>query len=128
MESLLIEGVRDLLGYLKEKNIPIGILTRNSQKIAILTLEKFDLEFDIILSRDTARAKPDPHGLEIMAKAWGINTESMAFFGDSSFDTETARNANSLAILYSPEPSLSETISSDSILTVACYKELLNSL
>jgi HAD superfamily hydrolase (TIGR01509 family) len=124
-QSTLISGVQELLDYFSKRDIPVGLLTRNSQEVALMSLNKFDLDFDIVLSRDNAIAKPDPHGLEIMAKKWGIDTTQMAFFGDSSFDVQTAQNAGSLAILYGDISSLESEIASKDVLSFSCYNELL---
>lgn len=130
--ATLIDGVAELLNFFKSMGLPTGILTRNSQKVAQASLERFDLKFDIILSRDTARAKPDPHGLTIMANRWNISTEEIAFFGDSSFDINTAINARSLPIFYSAssgEITHEEVgFNTDEVLVIQSYRELLNSI
>jgi HAD superfamily hydrolase (TIGR01549 family) len=124
-EALLIDGVLDLLIHLKKNNIPIGILTRNSNEVAHISLNKFNLEFDIVLSRDDCLAKPNPEGLEIMAKKWGINTSEIVFIGDHTYDVETAINASSLPVMFDPEDKHPE---SDDYLKIKCFKELLRAL
>jgi HAD superfamily hydrolase (TIGR01549 family) len=121
-QSDLIDGVSELLDFLKNRRIPVGILTRNSQETALLSLKKFNLDFDVVLSRDTALAKPNPDGIKIMAKRWGIQADEMAFFGDSSFDIETARNAGALPVHYS----VSEKSLGPDVLKFSCYRELLD--
>jgi HAD superfamily hydrolase (TIGR01549 family) len=122
-EASLIDGVLDLLIYLKNNNIPIGILTRNSNEVAHISLKKFNLEFDIVLSRDDCMAKPSPEGLEIMAKKWGIDTSEIVFIGDHFFDVETAINASSLPIMFDPKEIHPE---SEQYLKIKCFRELLS--
>ncbi len=123
--ALLIDGITDLINYLKQNNIPTGILTRNSNEVAHISLSKFNLEFDIVLSRDDCLAKPNPEGLEIMAKKWGIDTSEIVFIGDHLFDIETAINANSFPIMYDPMQRHPE---SSDYLKIKCYREFLKAV
>lgn len=124
-QATLIDGVEELLNYLKVNNIPLGILTRNNNEVAHISLKKFSLEFDIVLSRDDCFAKPDPQGLEIMAKRWGIDTSEIVFIGDHFYDVETAINARSLPVMYDPKNIHPE---SDEYLKIKCFKEFLQVL
>ena len=123
--ATLINGVEALLEKLGDLNKPIGILTRNSKHVALLSLAKFNLNFDIVLSRDCCKSKPHPEGLEIMASRWGISTREIAFVGDHLFDMHTAIAASSLGVLYDP---LREKSDCSNYHIINDYRELLNSL
>jgi HAD superfamily hydrolase (TIGR01549 family) len=92
-ESTLIRDFHDFYHFLKNNNIPLGILTRNSKEIAQLTLEKHNLDFDIVLSRDCCRPKPHPDGLLQIASEWELAPEQLIYIGDFKFDIETAQRA-----------------------------------
>ena len=44
-ESVLYDGVRELLLYLKTNSIPTAILTRNCREATQITLNKFNIDF-----------------------------------------------------------------------------------
>lgn len=93
-ESTLIRDFQTFYNFLKFKNIPTGLLTRNSKIVTDLTLKKHNLNFDIVLTRDCAVAKPDPEGLFIICEKLNISHSEAIYVGDYLYDLETARNAN----------------------------------
>lgn len=92
-----IRDISSFLNYLKSKKIPTGILTRNSMIIAKETLKRFNWDFDLVLTRDCAKAKPDPEGLEIFSNKFNIPMEEILYIGDYDFDVYTAINAGAIA-------------------------------
>ncbi|MGK0367071.1 MAG: HAD superfamily hydrolase (TIGR01549 family) [Thermoproteota archaeon] len=105
-KSILFDGVKELLALLKEKKIPTGILTRNSSIVTEYTLKKFELNFDVVLTRDDCKAKPNPEGLLIMGKKWNIPLTKILYVGDYLFDLQTAKNAKAISALYLNEKNL----------------------
>jgi HAD superfamily hydrolase (TIGR01549 family) len=98
--STIIDGYLELHNYLKKEGYKLGLLTRNSTPVTNLTLNKFDLEFDCVLTRDDCAPKPRPDGLLKMQELWNIKSEEMIYIGDFLFDLETAKNAGSFSGLY----------------------------
>ena len=98
-ESELMPGFLSFFNHLKNKKLPMGILTRNSKKVTQITLDKFNLEFDIVYTRECAAPKPDPEGLLLMAQKWEIDPASIAYVGDFQFDIEVARRAGMVSFL-----------------------------
>lgn len=98
--STPFEGVLELIELLKEKQYPIGLLTRNSKAVTDIVLKKFNLEFDMVFTRDDCKAKPDPEGLILMAQQWNIQPSQLIYIGDFLFDLETAKNANAYSGLF----------------------------
>lgn len=101
--SIVIPGVRELLDWLDKNQIPSGILTRNSSDCAKFMLEKHQLRFEHVLSRDDCLPKPDPAGLLELAKKNSVIPSDCLYVGDYLFDLETARNAGMMSALYSPQ-------------------------
>jgi HAD superfamily hydrolase (TIGR01549 family) len=93
-QSQIIRDFKDFYLHLKSINIPIALLTRNSKAVTQYTLDKHKLNFDIVLTRDCCKPKPDPEGLEIIHQKWNIPKENLLYIGDYFFDLETAKNAN----------------------------------
>jgi HAD superfamily hydrolase (TIGR01549 family) len=105
-KSILFDGVKELLALLKEKKVPTGILTRNSSIVTEYTLKKFELNFDVVLTRDDCKAKPNPEGLLIMGKKWNIPLSKILYIGDYLFDLQTAKNAKAISALYLNEKNI----------------------
>ncbi len=96
----LFSGVESLLKTIKSNGHPLGLITRNSTEVTDIVLEKFNLSFDIVFTRDNCKPKPDPEGLLIMAKEWNLKTNEMIYIGDFLFDLKTAQNAGAYSGLY----------------------------
>jgi HAD superfamily hydrolase (TIGR01549 family) len=93
-DSTLIRDFQSFYNFLKFKNIPTGLLTRNSKVVTEITLEKHSLKFDIVLTRDCAKAKPDPEGLFLICKELNVSHSDAIYIGDYLYDLDTAKNAN----------------------------------
>lgn len=121
-ESEIIRDFKDFYQHLKKLKIPTAILTRNSKHVTDYTLKKHKLEFDIVLTRDCCRPKPDPEGLEIIQQKWNIAKANLLYIGDYQFDLDTAKNANikSALILNTRNSHLSK----NSDYSFTHYKEL----
>lgn len=98
--ALLMPGVIECLAALAEQNIKMAVVTRNCQHAAQLKLEKTGLEFDIVLTRDDAPAKPDPTALLQVADSWQVTPSQCIYVGDFLFDIQAADNAQMDSCLY----------------------------
>jgi len=88
---------------LKKKDLPLGIITRNSLNAVLLSLNNFDQvtadDFAIILTRDDGTPKPDPAGVVIAAHTMGIVTEELLLVGDFSLDIMAGHAAGARTVL-----------------------------
>jgi len=95
-------GALELLQHLQESGALLGILTRNTRENALRTLELVGLGrfFDPthVLGRDEALPKPDPDGIQRLARIWGIGPESTVMVGDYQFDLQAGRSAGALTV------------------------------
>lgn len=58
----------------------------------------------VVTGKDTGeRGKPDPYGLELGARALGLEPQACAYVGDQAHDVEAAQNAGMTSILI-PNP------------------------
>ena len=55
-----INGIPDFLFYLKKRNIATVLLTNNNRENTHYLLDKFDIEFDLVMTRELKLWKPDP--------------------------------------------------------------------
>lgn len=119
-----IRDINPFIEALSNKQIPTGILTRNSKVITDKTLSMFKWTFDLVLTRDCAKAKPDPDGLEIFSRKFNIPLNEILYIGDYDFDIETAKNAGSIAALITNEKNQYLKDSADII--IENYMDLYN--
>lgn len=98
--AVLMPGVVECLETLARQNIKMAVVTRNCKYAAQLKLAKTGLEFDIVLTRDDAPAKPDPTALLQVADNWHLNPSQCIYVGDFLFDIQAADNALMDSCLY----------------------------
>jgi len=95
-------GALALLQHLQENGAQLGILTRNTRENAVWTLELVGLGrfFDpaLVLGRDDALPKPDPDGIQRLARIWGITPEKTVMVGDYQYDLQAGRSAGALTV------------------------------
>lgn len=95
------DGILDLVKYLKDNNIKLGVISNKH----ILVLEKlinkfFPSEFDYIIGDGMGyKRKPDIEAIEVMKEKLGDN--DIIYIGDSEVDYETIKNANIKGLIVS---------------------------
>lgn len=101
-------GALRLVRGLQVRGCRLGVLTRNANALALLTLEAIGLRdcFDAgdVLGRDEAVPKPDPDGLRQLAARWGVAPTQLTMVGDHDYDLACARAAGAHAILVNGPP------------------------
>ncbi len=95
------DGIPEMLQQLKEWNIPMGICTNKHQSAADVIVDKLfpkDMFLDVIGDRDGLHRKPDPKKVLMIAEHMNVSPEEVAYFGDTSVDMDTAKNAGFFAV------------------------------
>ncbi len=104
------QGAEQLLDFLKSRQIPFGIITRNRFSMVLRSLENFENikreDFAVILSRDDSYApKPDPEGIRVAAEQMGAPVEEVLVVGDFRYDIEAGERAGAItALLTNGDP------------------------
>ena len=96
----ILPGVNACLEQLANSGIKMAVVTRNCLHAAHLKLDKTNLQFDIVLTRDDAPAKPDPTALLHVAKQWQLDPSQCIYIGDFLYDIQAATNAKMDSCLY----------------------------
>ena len=108
-QSTMQEGADELLASLKSAGASLGILTRNSEKLAEITLDACGLlEFfqpEDIIGREHCAPKPKPDGVLILLEKWKAPLHSSVIVGDFRFDLEAGRAAGIQTIYFDNEDS-----------------------
>lgn len=92
------DGAEELVLKLSTRNIPLGIVTRNSQKALDAGLKNFKRigaqHFQVVLTRDAPIApKPSPAGILWSARQFGKPTAAILVVGDFIHDVDAGNRA-----------------------------------
>jgi HAD superfamily hydrolase (TIGR01509 family) len=103
--AVLQEGIRDFLGALRAKDVATALVTNNSRQNTEYLLNKFELTFDYVLTRESGLWKPSGTPfLEVMRRL-GLKPDDCCLVGDTRFDVLAGLDAGIAAIfLLSNEP------------------------
>ncbi|MBT7610803.1 MAG: HAD family hydrolase [Bacteriovoracaceae bacterium] len=101
LRSKIYPGVRKFLKYLDHRDIKKAILTRNSTFCTKATLEKHQLAFEYICTRDDVKfQKPNPEGLFKILNHFSMIACDSIFVGDFTFDMLAAKNAEMKSLYF----------------------------
>ncbi|MCP3952151.1 MAG: HAD-IA family hydrolase, partial [Desulfobacterales bacterium] len=97
-------GCERLLKTLKDRQLKIGIISRNSLQSIDRAFENFSeingADFDIIISRDSPAAiKPSPDGILLAARELDLPPHRIIMVGDYIFDLQAGRAAGNHTVL-----------------------------
>ncbi|MFP4563454.1 MAG: HAD-IA family hydrolase [Spirochaetia bacterium] len=102
-ESVPNSGAVEFLRFLRARDIPYGILTRNSRDSVETSLKNFPEElrnsFSVVISRDDDfEVKPSPAGVLHAADVLGVEPGELAVIGDFLYDIEAGRRAGAFTL------------------------------
>ncbi len=100
-------GAEACLLALKERGLALGILTRNSLKSVVLSLERFEGicpdDFSVIITRDDSQPKPHPDGVRQAVRRMGIPVSELLIVGDFRFDILCGKAAGAPSALLASD-------------------------
>lgn len=95
--------VRAVLERLQAAGAQLGILTRNTHELALITLAASGLgdlfEPAFVLGREDAAPKPSPAGVDLLLSQWGAEAADCTMVGDYLFDLQAGRAAGCTTVL-----------------------------
>jgi len=101
--SLPNRGAEKCVCTLRNRQIPVGILTRNRLTSVKKALEKFKKvtinDFDTIVTREFSLPKPHPAGVIKAADQMGLSPEELLMVGDFRFDVIAGKRAGASTVL-----------------------------
>jgi pyrophosphatase PpaX len=105
--SVLRQGVRELLAFLRARRVAAALVTNNSRKNTEFLLAKFQLDFDCVITRESGLWKPSGAPFLEVLRTFGLEPEACGVVGDTRFDVLAALDAGIERIfLLSDEPEL----------------------
>jgi HAD superfamily hydrolase (TIGR01509 family) len=123
-ESKLNAGAREALAALRERGIPIGVLTRNRKDNAWAVARKHDLHFDAVVGREDGPVKPDTFGVLHLCRRFRVEPAQTLLVGDYLFDLLCARAAGAIPVLLANDDR-ADAFAPHADFTVASLTELL---
>jgi HAD superfamily hydrolase (TIGR01509 family) len=96
--ATLKDGVPELLREIRARGLATALVTNNSELNTRWLLERFGLDFEVVVTRDTGMWKPSGAPLEAAARRLGVEVGRCLAVGDSSYDVEAAREAGCGAV------------------------------
>jgi phosphoglycolate phosphatase len=93
VDTVLYDGIPELLDHLSEKSIILTLLTNKPEditfKLSKSLLSKWDFKVVMGSSKGIPK-KPDPTGAKLLLEKIGIPGSQTVYFGDSGIDMKTA--------------------------------------
>lgn len=86
-------GCTALVDWLKQKNISTALITRNSRLSTQRVLDKLQLAFGVIYTREDGPVKPHPHQLWEACRRLDVPAEEAWMVGDGEYDIAAAEAA-----------------------------------
>lgn len=126
-------GAEQMVHYLRDRGIDLGIITRNSREAVITAFSNFTTigiqDFAIVVSRDDAPPKPHPGGVLMAAQAIGIEPHAIMMVGDYRFDIEAGHRAGTTTVyITNGEPLPNLDVQPDHVIDeLSELKAILNS-
>ncbi|WP_395339901.1 HAD family hydrolase [Ningiella sp. W23] len=102
-----IKGATHFIAQARAHDLPLAIVTRNCRAATDIKLQNTNIEVDIVITREDAPPKPDPHAILQIAALWGHLPENIAYIGDYIYDIQAAHNADAQAWLFTFSPNYS---------------------
>jgi HAD superfamily hydrolase (TIGR01509 family) len=102
-QATLADGCADLLGHLRDREIPIAILTRNVREVVETFARMFTFQFHAVYTREDGPPKPSPAGALSLCRAMGVAPAHTLSVGDYKYDVMAGRDAGCRTVLVDRE-------------------------
>lgn len=92
----IFPGLEEIIKFLKEKKIPLGIYTGKGRDTSLITLKAINLidYFDLIITGDDVKEhKPSPEGINKFITSFNLNKDKVLMVGDTITDVIASKQA-----------------------------------
>ena len=87
------EYINEFLKILKSNNIKVAVLTNNNKENTEFLLNKYKLNFDLTITRESKLWKPSGKGLKYIMNYFNLNKDNTVSIGDSHYDIIASKDA-----------------------------------
>lgn len=85
-ESTLNPGCDELIAWVRTQKLRTALITRNSRKSVASVLAKHGLDFEVLITREDGKFKPDPEPLLLACRKLGVDPSEAWMVGDGNHD------------------------------------------
>ncbi len=114
LRSTPIQGIFYFLEFLKIHHIMAALVTNNNKKNCEFLLKKYNLNFDIVITREMKLWKPSPDPFLYVMDLFHCNKDETISIGDSSYDVTASKKAD-ISNIFIIKSEKSIKLSSDGI-------------
>jgi pyrophosphatase PpaX len=115
-------GTEAFLGWLASCQIKTALVTNNNLGNTRRLIERFQLTFDLIMTRETGLYKPSGAPLIRVMKQLGVKPEETVAIGDTHYDLQAGREAGLARIFILEGPMTPPNL--DGATLVSSYQEI----
>ena len=98
--ATLNPGCRELLDWLDAIDMPVALVTRNTRRSVDTVLRRHGLVFDVCVTREDGKFKPDPAPLLLACDRLGVQPAEAWMVGDGYHDVEAGIAAGMAATVW----------------------------
>ncbi len=109
--STLNAGCVELLAWLNGIRMPTALVTRNTRRSVAIVFRRHGLAFDVQITREDGKYKPDPAPLRLACERLGVPVADAWMVGDGNHDIEAGVAADMVTVWVShgqPKPFAAE--------------------
>jgi HAD superfamily hydrolase (TIGR01509 family) len=99
--SVLNAGCLELLEWLERHRIGAAVITRNSRRSVQTVCRKHELKFEVLITREDGKFKPDPAPLLEACRRLGVASMDVWMVGDGQYDVEAGLAAGIITVWVS---------------------------
>jgi HAD superfamily hydrolase (TIGR01549 family) len=93
-KAALKKGIREFLQWLSWSGIRTALVTNNNLENTTLLLQKFQLNFGLVLTRESGLRKPAGAPFMAVMKTFEVQPDETMVVGDTSYDLLAAKEAS----------------------------------
>src|SRR5881394_1430245 len=86
--STLNPGCKEMLAWLHRHRIKVAVITRNSRSSVKTVCQKHGLNFELLITREDGKFKPDPAPLLEACRKLDVEKADVWMVGDGQYDVE----------------------------------------
>lgn len=93
------KGMAEVINELKKRGIKTAVFSNKADEfVKNMAVHYFPGLFDYALGSGIYKSKPNPEGVNVILKEFGIDVKDTVYIGDSDVDVNTARNSGTVCI------------------------------
>ena len=93
LDSTLNVGCDELIVWVRQAKLRTALITRNSRKSVAAVLSKHGLSFELLITREDGKFKPDPQPLRYACETLGVDASEAWMVGDGTYDVQAGNAA-----------------------------------